>query len=159
MKILPITVEIANKYRKEIAQFYYDNTRSCAFLDAFTMECAYQKIGDFIEHLKDSTAISYGAFEEDGFYGFIWAYPHQFREEKRMYINEIRVKEEYRNRGIGSQLMKLVEERAKEMGLGAIYLHAEAVNTEAVSFYKSFGYKIERIQLRKEIRQVSQDND
>ena len=68
-----------------------------------------------------------------------------------MYVSEIRVKEEYRKQGIGSQLLRLVEDKAKELGLGAIYLHAEANHAEAIQFYKATGFSEERIQLRKSL--------
>lgn len=151
MRIEELTVETAEKYIGQIAQFYFENIRSCAFLDHFTSEDAYKKIGDFIEHLKDRTAISYGAFDDEKIVGFIWSYVHQFREEKRMYVNEIRVKEEYRGRGIGKELLRLAEDKAKELGLAAIYLHAEAGNIDARKLYEVCGYLEERIQMRKEI--------
>ena len=93
----------------------------------------------------------YGAFYNEIIVGFIWAYPHQFREENRMYVSEIRVKEEYRSRGIGKSLLKTVESIAKEKGFPAIYLHAEANNQDARRFYVNCQYKEERIQFRKEI--------
>ena len=106
---------------------------------------------DLIGHLADNTAIVYGAFDGEQILGFIWAYVHQFREENRMYVSEIRVKEEYRKHGIGNQMLRMVEDKAREMGLGAVYLHAEANNPEALRFYKAVGYCEERIQMRKEI--------
>ena len=144
-----LDAEIAERYRKEIAQFYYDNVRSNAFHSHYTYEEAYEKIGSLIGHLTDNTAIAYGAFENEELCGFIWAYRHPFREEQRMYVSEIRVKEEYRNRGLGTAMLKMVEEKAKEMGIGAMYLHAEVNNADALRFYKAFGCEEERIQFRK----------
>ena len=141
--------ETAEAYRKEIARFYYDNVRSNAFLGHYTYEEAYEKIGSLVSHLADGTATAYGAFEKDELCGFIWAYRHPFREEERMYVSEIRVKEEFRNQGIGTELLRLVEDKAKETGIKAMYLHAEANNTNGLRLYKRLGFKEERIQLRK----------
>ena len=149
IKFRLLDAEIVEAYRKEIAKFYYDNVRSNAFLGHYTYEEAYEKIGSLVSHLADGTAIAYGAFENEELCGFIWAYRHQFREEERMYVSEIRVKEEKRNCGIGTDLLKLVEDKAKEMGIRAMYLHAEANNTKALRLYKGLGFKEERIQLRK----------
>ena len=66
-----------------------------------------------------------------------------------MYVSEIRVKEEFRNHGIGAELLRLVEDKAKEMGIRAMYLHAEANNTKGLKLYKRLGFNEERIQLRK----------
>lgn len=151
MKLEPITAEVAEKYRKEIARLYFENVRSNAFHEHYTYDEAYKKMDDLIGHLADNTAVVYGAFDDEELVAFIWAYVHPFREETRMYVSEIRVKEEYRKQGIGSQLLKQVENKAKELGLAAIYLHAEANNPEAVKFYKATCFCEERIQFRKEI--------
>ena len=151
MRIEPITAGMAEKYRKELAQLYFENVRSNAFHGHYTYDEAYRKMDDLVGHLADNTAIVYGAFDDEELIAFIWAYVHPFREETRMYVSEIRVKEEYRKQGIGSQLLRLVEDKAKELGLGAIYLHAEASHPEAVKFYQTTGFREERIQLRKEI--------
>lgn len=149
MKIVPITAEMAERHREQIAQLYFENVRSNAYHSHYTYEEAYEKIRSLIDHLKDDTATVFGAFKDDELVAFIWAYVHQFREENRMYVSEIRVKEEHRKHGIGSQLLRLIEDRAKELGFGAIYLHAEANNPEAIGFYKAAGYCEERIQMRK----------
>jgi ribosomal protein S18 acetylase RimI-like enzyme len=153
MRIESLTAEMAGIYRKDIAWFYYKNSRLCSCLSHYTYEEAYMKISSLMNHLVDHTATAYGAFDGEEIIGFIWAYVHQFREELRMYVNEIRVKEEYRNQGIGSQLLKMVEEKAKEQGIKVLYLHAEANNLEAIRLYQKCGYSYERIQLKKEVAQ------
>ena len=151
VRIEELSPDNVQQYRNEIAQFYYQNIRTCSCFEHYSFEESYEKIGDLINHLSSNTCSAYGAFEGDEIIGYIWAYLHPFREETRMYINEIRVKEEYRNRGIGKELMRMVEERAKELNLPALYLHAEATNPDAIRLYESIGYKTERIQLRKDI--------
>ena len=68
-----------------------------------------------------------------------------------MTVSEIRVREEYRNRGIGKQLLSSAEDRAKELGLGAVYLHAEAKNRQVRKLYEACGYAEERIRMRKRL--------
>ena len=149
MKIEALTAEIVEIYRSEIAQLYFENVRSNAFHNHYTYEEAFEKIGGLIDHLKTDTAIAYGALKDDELIAFIWAYVHQFREETRMYVSEIRVKKEHRKHGIGKKLLKLVEDKAREQGLSAIYLHAEAENIDSRKLYEEYGYTEERIQLRK----------
>lgn len=50
----------------------------------------------------------------------------------KMYVSEIRVREGWRKHGIGTEFLRLVEERAWEMGIDALYLHAEADCPDAV---------------------------
>jgi len=148
-----LNAEMVRKYRQEIAKFYYGNMQTWSGLEHYSLEQAYEKIGDLMDHLSTNTCIAYGAFEESEIIGYIWAYPHPFREENRMYISECSVKEGHRGVGIGKALISLVEKRAKELGFPALYLHAEADSADAVRFYESIGYKKERIQFRKEIEQ------
>ena len=68
-----------------------------------------------------------------------------------MYVSEIRVREGWRKRGIGTELLSLVELRVREVGLGALYLHVEANNPGAVRLYELLGYELERFELRKGI--------
>ena len=157
MNIELLTAETADRYRKELTEFYHKNVCSAAYFTHFTIEEACEKIGNLIDHLKSHTAFVYGAFDGKEIIGFLWAYAHQFREENRMYVSEIRVKEDYRGRGIGTEMLKSVEAKAGEMRFDAIYLHAEAENTDVRKFYETMGYREERIQLRKEIK--SQTND
>lgn len=147
-----LNAETVRQYRKEIAQFYYGNMKTWSSIENCSFDQAYEKIGDLIAHLNTNTCIAYGAFEEREIVGYIWAYPHPFREERRMYISECSVKVEYRSRGIGKTMMMLIEKKAKEEGFPALYLHAEADSPDAVRFYESNGYSKERIQFRKEIK-------
>ncbi len=151
MDIRALTAELALKYKAEITRFYYDNVRSAQFFEHYTLEEAEAKIDGFIGYLETDKCIAFGAFENNEIIGFIWAYAHPFREELRMYVNEIRVLEGYRRRCIGEELLKSVEKKAKKKGIKTVYLHAEGNNFESRKFYDSCGYTEERIQLRKEI--------
>lgn len=151
VKIEAITPDLARKYRNEITKFYFDNVRSNQYHEHFGWEEAEEKIGGFINHLENDESIAFGAFEDEKIIGFVWAYPHQFREENRMYVNEIRVMEEYRGKGYGKKLLGFVEDKAKEMRVSAVYLHAEASNPESRKFYRCCGYEEERIQLRRTV--------
>lgn len=137
------------KYKERLCEFYYSNIMSCAYLDNFSYKDVELKIEGLIEHVSDGSAMVWGVFDNEELIGYVWAYQHQFREEVRVYVNEIHVAEPYRGRGIGKQLLSAVESMAKERGYGAIYIHAEGNNEGAISLYRSQGYEIERVQLRK----------
>lgn len=139
------------KYKERLTRFYYSNIKSCSFMDSFTYKDAEQKIDGLIEHVSNGSAIVYGVFDSENLIGYVWAYEHPFREEVRIYVNEIHVAEAYRNRGIGKQLLHAIECLAKERGYGALYIHAEGNNDGAIRLYQNEGYEIERIQLRKEL--------
>ena len=102
-----------------------------------------------IEYVTDGSAMVFGMFDSMEMIGFVWAYEHPFREEIRVYVNEIHVDEPYRNRGVGKLLLQAVERMAKERGIRALYIHAEGNNDGAIRLYQNEGYKVERVQLRK----------
>ena len=141
--------EMCLKYKERLTSFYYSNIKSCSFMYSFTYEDAEQKINGLIEHVSNGSAMVYGVFDSDDLIGYVWAYEHPFREEVRIYVNEIYVDEAYRNRGIGKQLLSAVENQVKERGYGALYIHAEGNNDDAIRLYQNEGYVVERVQLRK----------
>ena len=55
------------------------------------------------------------------------------------------------NEGYGKALLKLVEIKTKEMGIGVLHIHAESDNLGAIGLYKTAGFIVERVQLRKEV--------
>lgn len=151
MRIVALAQSEAERLRDQIAFLYHRNMQACAHMGSFTYEEACRKMDDLVFHLGNGTCVAYVALDGDELCGFVWAYPHRWRDEDRMYVSEIRVREEWRRQGIGTELLRLVEERARKMGIGALYLHAEADNPDAVRLYESLGYVTERVQLRKDV--------
>ncbi|MDD6647457.1 MAG: GNAT family N-acetyltransferase [Firmicutes bacterium] len=140
-------------YYTEIIEYYFSNIKLCNYLETFTYEDAKAKIDSLINHQRNGDAIVFGAINEDkSICGYIWAYKYRYREENRVYINEIRVSEEYRKRGVATKLISAVEKVANEIGVQAVYIHAEGDNKKAQNLYIKEGYNIERIQLRKQIK-------
>lgn len=50
------------------------------------------------------------------------------------------VDQEYRDRGVGTQLTALAIEKARQMGLDNIWLTVETFNFRAIAVYKKFGF-------------------
>ena len=141
--------ELCLRYKNRLCEFYYSNSRSCSCMGSFSHKDAELKIDSLIEHVTDGSAWVFGVFDKENLIGYVWAYEHPFREELRVYVNEIHVDELYRNKGVGKQLLSAVESMARQRGYSALYIHAEGNNDGAIRLYKNEGYVIERIQLRK----------
>lgn len=58
------------------------------------------------------------------------------------YINTVAVFPEYAGKGIGTRLMKLAEEKAKESGLKKCSLTVDVLNEKAIRLYERLGYHI-----------------
>lgn len=59
---------------------------------------------------------------------------------RRVYLSRLIVKKEYRSRGIGSQLLTFLIEKAEEMGFCEISIGVDKDNTSAFNLYKKFGF-------------------
>ena len=65
-------------------------------------------------------------------------------ESKCLYIMTLGVLSEYRRFGFGTQLLKWATEKGLSEKLSEIALHVQTNNVDALEFYKSHGFRIER---------------
>ncbi len=56
-------------------------------------------------------------------------------------IDEFYIKEKYRNKGIGTDVIRQVIKNSKKLGLKSLYLEVNKHNTEAQGFYKKHEFK------------------
>ncbi len=59
---------------------------------------------------------------------------------KRVYVSRMIIKKEYRNRGIGSEILTFLIEKAKEMGFNEITVGVDKANVNALHIYRKFGF-------------------
>lgn len=59
---------------------------------------------------------------------------------KRVYVSRMIVKKEYRNRGIGGELLAFLIRKAKEMGFEEMTIGVDKNNTTALHLYRKFGF-------------------
>lgn len=149
MKIKKFSADVAEKNFATLTDYYYKNSKACSCMDSFVREDAEAKIKSMIAHIADGSAIVYGCLDGDELLGYIWAYRISFRDEDRVYVSVVHVSEKCRGQGIGHLLLAAVEAEAREMGVPALYIHAEADNAGAIRLYEREGYRMERVQLRK----------
>lgn len=67
-------------------------------------------------------------------------YPHLMDDE--YYISNLAVYSPYRGQGIGKNLLKVVEDRAKNSGYNKLCLYVELDNNGAIKLYEKFGFNI-----------------
>lgn len=60
--------------------------------------------------------------------------------EKRVYVSRMIVKKEYRNRGIGSEILIFLIKKAKEMGFSEMSIGVDKDNVNALHLYEKFGF-------------------
>lgn len=62
--------------------------------------------------------------------------------DKTAYISRFGVRLNYQNNGVGKALMKVVDERLKELGVKKVYLHTASKVRDLVRFYYARGFYI-----------------
>ena len=82
-------------------------------------------------NVKKFTAVSGGKFA--GFGAAEWD-----REQHAVCLMTLAVRPEFRNRGVGSALLRTME---KAFGDADVYLHVDTENENAVRLYRKAGYK------------------
>lgn len=65
--------------------------------------------------------------------------------ERYLFISSFRVKKPFRNRGLGTLLLKMAELFAKKEGLPLLILNCAQANQEGLAFYKNAGFEGYRI--------------
>lgn len=81
---------------------------------------------------------------------------HREREEPFCYLDDFSVAPGYRSQGIGTKLLSLAEQYAKQRHIGLMALHVEIENERARQLYARRGYQTaerqgSRLQMRKRL--------
>ena len=100
------------------------------------VEAYYQSINDYINHKTE-----YGWYlclDNNKIVGGIGVIDNDFHERKDLFPNlcALYVEEEYRNNGIGGNLLKMAVEDLKSKGINKVYLITEHIN-----YYERYGFK------------------
>jgi ribosomal protein S18 acetylase RimI-like enzyme len=78
--------------------------------------------------------------EEDTILGFVWYCLRGMEDNRRAFICDILVVEQFRGQGYGRQMMEQVEQEARKQGLKRVGLHVFGFNAAAIKLYQSLGY-------------------
>ena len=93
--------------------------------------------------LQNSGTISWIAEENAQLAGFAIADYEPENGGIAAYILTIEVLPAMRRRGIGAELLRRIEDSARERGVRAIWLHVDSENAGAIRLYESFGFACE----------------
>ncbi len=83
---------------------------------------------------------SFGAYENGELAGFIITDRRSWNNS--MWIEMIQVKEDHRKKGIGTLLLKAIEELSVQNKFRMIELETQNTNVPAINFYRKCGYEI-----------------
>lgn len=78
--------------------------------------------------------------EEDGLAGFCVAHVEPVEGGCVAYVVTLDVSPDWRRKGLAAELMRRVEDAAREAGCGAMALHVFVENKDAIRFYERCGF-------------------
>jgi ribosomal-protein-alanine N-acetyltransferase len=90
--------------------------------------------------VRSANAATWIADEDGGIAGFAVVDWTRDAGAVIAYIQTIEVTPERRGRGIGRELLRLIESAAQSAGAQIIWLHVDAENTSAIHLYEMHGY-------------------
>jgi ribosomal protein S18 acetylase RimI-like enzyme len=83
--------------------------------------------------------------------GMVWVGEREQGGKRQAVIYDIRVNEELRGKGFGTQTLRALEKMVHDMGLSEIWLHVYGHNTGARRLYERMGYEVTNVTMRKKI--------
>jgi GNAT superfamily N-acetyltransferase len=109
-----------------------------------------EKMTNTLEQMQADKEYFKGYLAEDGegnIIGFATYFPCYYTwSGKAMYLDDLYVKPEYRDKGIGTALMQKIISVAKESGCRKLRWQVSNWNSAAIAFYKSLGAEIDAIE-------------
>ena len=81
-----------------------------------------------------------GEFIGEGALVFNTGNPDYTIPDRRVYVSRMIVKKEYRNRGIGSEILEFLIKKAKESGFSEMTIGVDKDNVNALHLYEKFGF-------------------
>jgi ribosomal protein S18 acetylase RimI-like enzyme len=83
--------------------------------------------------------------------GFIWFCVRGAENNRKAFVADVIIEENFRGQGLGRQMMLALETEVRKLGLNHIGLHVFAFNTPAVNLYKSLGFEITDLSMEKKL--------
>ena len=108
-------------------------------------------LADLRESMSDPRTIAEIWEEEDATIGYVWATFTEVRDYDLMIaeVNDIAVNQSYRGRGIGTEMLKHIEQLARDRGAHILRSETGIENTSSDRLHMRVGFKPYRIQYEK----------
>lgn len=152
-KLIPMTqLEYEAFLERLIPDYAADNVRAGYWDESEALEKSREETERLLpQGLRSENHHLFTLYDGDQAVGIIWLKANVDRPVKSGFIFDVEIKEEFRGKGYGKQVMLLIEEKARELGLKSIGLHVFGYNTVAKHLYESIGYETSSLNMIKKL--------
>ncbi len=150
-KLIPMTqTELEVFLERTIPEYAEDKVRAGHWAESEALERSRKEFADELpQGLQTKNNYLYTLYDGNDAVGMIWMRANVDRPTNDGFILELYVEESQRGKGYGKQIMLLIEEKARELGLKAIGLHVFGSNKVAQNLYKAVGYEVTSVNMSK----------
>jgi ribosomal protein S18 acetylase RimI-like enzyme len=135
---------------RTIPEYAEDKVRAGHWAKSEALERSRKEFTDELpQGLQTQNNYLYTLYDGENAVGLIWMRANVDRPTNDGFILELYVEENQRGKGYGKQIMLLIEEKARELGLKAIGLHVFGSNKIAQNLYKAVGYEVTSVNMSK----------
>ena len=152
-KLIPMTSFEFDLYFEHLIQDYAaDNVRAGYWSEDEAPEKSRKQTELLLtQGLQTKDHYLYTLFDGENAVGVIWLRVELERPIKSGFIFDVEIKEKFRGKGYGKQIMSLIEEKARELGVQKMGLHVFGYNTVAKNLYETVGYKVSSFNMIKNL--------
>lgn len=153
-KLIPMTQpEFEQFYERIIPDYAADNVRAGYWTEAEALEKSKKQFESLLpQGLQTKDHYFYALYDDAQYIGMIWLRAELDRPVKSGFIFNVEINEEFRGQGYGKQIMLLIEEKARELGIHRMGLHVFGYNEVAKRLYESIGYRYSSYNMLKDLK-------
>ncbi len=151
-KLIPMTqTEFDAFLERSIPEYAADHVRAGNWIESESLEKSRKEFEDLLpQGINTEANFLYTLADGDNAVGMIWVKVKE-QPSKSGFIYDVFIEEKFRGKGYGKSLMLLLEEKAREMGLGSLDLHVFGSNTVARKLYETIGYETTNVLMSKKL--------
>ena len=152
-KLIPMTQPEFDVFLEHLIPDYAaENVRAGYWDESEALEKSRKETESLLpQGLQSENHYLFTLYDGDQAVGRVWLKANVDRPVKSGFIFDVEIKEEFRGKGYGKQIMLLIEEKARELGLMSIGLHVFGYNTVAKNLYEGIGYEVTSLNMIKKL--------
>ena len=155
IELRPMSNQVFEAYYQESIDHYAQEMISAGNVSQVEARAASEKqFSDLLPDGLDSTGQHIFSIWDPGIkreVGIVWVGERKRGDLTQAVIYDVRVQENLRGQGYGTQALRAVEDLIRDMGISEIWLHVFGHNTGARLLYERLGYEISNVTMRKKL--------